>query len=237
MNSGITPNMTVLLERYGFDSVADRRRAVAMVGLPSASRVLDIGTGSGWMAFVLAQAGHAVTSVDIDAATLKRAQGRARQVGQDIVQHVRFLQADALELPFDDGQFDAVFSFDSMHHLPDCKRAICEMLRVCRRGGIVVVADLNQRGLAAVRRVIAQSGQRHEENQCRVDLIGRILAEWPGQVVRHDWDFITCFVLCRFARHNVDAVTTEGPELCRATAVPLELCATVPVKVVPGTED
>lgn len=237
MKPGMTPNMMLLKEQFHFDSIANRQTALQLARLPETAHVLDVGTGSGWMAFVLAQAGHAVTSVDIDAGTLMRAEARARQIGGEVAGRVRFMQADALDLPFADDVFDAVFSFDSMHHLPDCDRAISEMLRVCQIAGTIVIADLNARGLAAVRNVIAQGGERHEENRCRVNAVGRILADSPGHLVRHDGDFVTAFVLRTLAVQHADGIATKCPISLGVSEIPIEFCESVPDELWLGTEE
>jgi SAM-dependent methyltransferase len=230
MEAAITPNMVMLKEQFGFDTIAARRRAVELAGLPSAANVLDVGTGSGWMAFVLAEAGYEVTSVDLDAATLRRAAERTRELGRDIADRIRFVHADALALPFRDDAFEAVFSFDTMHHLPDCHRAIAEMMRVARPGGTVVVADLSTQGLAAVRYAMACDGELHEENSCRADLVGRIMAEFPGRFVRDDGMFVTTFVLAHSAENDVVDMDAPHEAPAGTTAIPLELCEVNPIK-------
>ena len=156
--------------------------------------VLDIGTGSGWMAIVLAKAGFRVTSVDIDRSTLERAKERARNEGQEVLRRIRFEFADATDLPYKDNQFDAVFSFDSMHHMPDCGAVITEMKRVCKPGGLIAIADLNENGLSAVREVVESSGEDHYENPCRVDIVGNLLYHKVSSQQRYDLQFVTLFI-------------------------------------------
>jgi len=206
MDHGITPNMAMLKERFGFDTVAERRHAVELVGLPHGADVLDVGTGSGWMAIVLAQAGHTVTSVDVDAATLERAAARTKQVDVELARRIRFVKADATHLPFPEASFDAVFCFDTMHHLSDCSAALMEMKRVCRLNRPLVVADLNADGLRAVREVIDQmTGEVHEENPCRLPEVENLIRSM-GDLERADQRFTTVFIL----RHRPDHRRQSG---------------------------
>ena len=47
---------------------------------------------------------------------------------------------------FEDESFDAVLSYHSMHDMPNPDKVIKEMFRVCKKGGLVVISDLNARG-------------------------------------------------------------------------------------------
>lgn len=61
-----TPNMKLLREYYGFDTVGSRELCLELASLPDSCRVLDVGTSTGWMAITLAAHGRHVTGVDVD---------------------------------------------------------------------------------------------------------------------------------------------------------------------------
>jgi GT2 family glycosyltransferase/SAM-dependent methyltransferase len=92
--------------------------------------LLEVGGGRSGLARLLYPEAR-VTTVDIeeDHATA--------QVNQD--PRVRFLVADATDLPFPDASFDIVTFFDVLEHIPDDARAAAEALRVLRPGGFVLV--------------------------------------------------------------------------------------------------
>lgn len=194
-NSTLSANMKVLKKDLGFDTVEAREVCARTAELCPEDLVLDVGTGSGWMAIVLARAGMRVVSFDVDAGAIERARDRARAEGSAVFDRITFLRADAGNVPVGEARLAAAFSFDSMHHMPDCAMALREMRRVCRPGGTVVVADLNERGLAAVRAVVGMNGEEHYENACRLDLIGRLMGRCCGHAERHDLDFVTVFVV------------------------------------------
>ncbi|MBI2065380.1 MAG: class I SAM-dependent methyltransferase [Candidatus Yanofskybacteria bacterium] len=59
------------------------------------------------------------------------------------VTNVEFRQADVFDLPFSDGEFDIVFSDATIQHLKDYKKAFAGMVRVLRKGGILIVTGNN----------------------------------------------------------------------------------------------
>lgn len=194
LESLLTPNMRMLKETYGFDTLAARQICVSQARLPSGSDVLDVGTSLGWMAMVLAAAAHHVVAVDIDPEVLTRARLMADRLGGEFAERIRFLLADGMSLPFEDDSFDGVFSFESLHHFLNCSQVVAEMYRVCRIGGVVVIADLNLDGLRAVRGTIQTlSGEGHEENPCRLGALEQLFMQQFGQFERQDMPFVGIF--------------------------------------------
>lgn len=195
MNSArMTSSMRVVRDEYGFDTLLARRQLLASAGSICGKDVLDIGAGCGGMAIVLAENGFRVVSVDIDSSSLRCARRRASKAGARISRRICFKRADAMRLPFPAGAFDAVLSFSSMHHMPDCRRVIEEMVRVCKPTGVLAIADLNRRGLAAVRAENSHQGHTHDENECRMSAIGCILGHEELRVRRHDLEFVTVYI-------------------------------------------
>lgn len=107
-------------------------------------RVLDVACGSGNAALPAARAGATVTGVDIAPNLLEQARQRARQSGLDIA----FIEGDVEDLPFPDGAFDLVFSMFGAMFAPRPERAAAELLRVCRSGGKVAMANWTPTGFS-----------------------------------------------------------------------------------------
>ena len=107
---------------------------------PAGSRVLEAGCGVGAQTVILA--GHSpeasFTSIDISAASLAQARGRARAAGYA---NVTFQQADLFRLPYRAGGFDHVFVCFVLEHLRDPVAALAELLRVLRPGGSLSVIE------------------------------------------------------------------------------------------------
>lgn len=93
-------------------------------------RWLDVGTGGGGLALLLARSRAEVVGIDIAEDGLEHA--RVAAVDQGV--EVEFVRADAQELPFADAAFDGVASAFGVNFAPDRRRAANELARVCRPG-------------------------------------------------------------------------------------------------------
>jgi SAM-dependent methyltransferase len=107
------------------------------VDLHGGSTVLDVACGSGNTAIAAARRNCDVTGIDIVAALLERAQERAAAERLAI----RFDLGDAEHLPYPDASFDIVLSTFGAMFAPDQERTASEMLRVCRPGGTLGMAN------------------------------------------------------------------------------------------------
>jgi len=119
---------------------AERSCAFFRQHIRSASRILDCGCGPGSITVGLAQwapDGQTV-GIDIGAEQLDGARARARDLG---VNNVTFRQGDIFALPFEDESFDVVFSQTVLYHIPNPEKALTEIKRVLRRGGLVALRD------------------------------------------------------------------------------------------------
>lgn len=105
--------------------------------LRSGQAVLDVAAGNGNASLAAARRWCDVTSTDYVAGLLERGRERAKAERLDI----SFREADAEALPFPDGHFDAVMSTFGVMFTPDQERAAAELLRVCRHGGKIGLAN------------------------------------------------------------------------------------------------
>jgi ubiquinone/menaquinone biosynthesis C-methylase UbiE len=105
--------------------------------LRAGSKVLDVAAGNGMASLAAARRWCEVTSTDYVSTLLDR--GRARATAEGLP--VEFRVADAEALPFDDASFDAVVSTFGVMFTPNQERAAAEMLRVCKSGGQVGLAN------------------------------------------------------------------------------------------------
>jgi SAM-dependent methyltransferase len=106
-------------------------------GISAGERVLDVACGNGNAALAAARRFAAVSGIDYVPALLERARGRAAADGLP----AEFREADAEDLPFEDGAFDAVLSTFGVMFTPDQAAAARELLRVCRPGGRIALAS------------------------------------------------------------------------------------------------
>ncbi|MBW1766681.1 MAG: ubiquinone/menaquinone biosynthesis methyltransferase [Deltaproteobacteria bacterium] len=114
-----------------------RRSVVAMAALPKGGRLLDLGAGTGDIAFEVLERdpGAKVIAADFTLEMMKVGQGRSggRQVA--------WCQADALQLPFKDASFDVVTSGFLVRNVPDVSAVFKEQMRMVRPGGRIVCLD------------------------------------------------------------------------------------------------
>jgi MPBQ/MSBQ methyltransferase len=109
--------------------------------LPQGSTVLDVGCGIGGSSRILASDyGFQVTGITISPQQVKR----ATELTPDSVT-AKFAVDDAMALSFPDGSFDVVWSIEAGPHMPDKDVFAKELMRVLKPGGVLVVADWNQR--------------------------------------------------------------------------------------------
>jgi ubiquinone/menaquinone biosynthesis C-methylase UbiE len=95
-------------------------------GLSDGDRVLDIGCGTGSLAFALPKIAHVTGVIGIDLTEPYLEFARALNTDP----RIKFQQADARTLPFEDNSFDRAFSMLVLQFIPDATRAVAEMRRV-----------------------------------------------------------------------------------------------------------
>jgi len=116
---------------------------VEACGISAGQRVLDVAAGSGNVAIRAAERGATVVASDLTPENFGAGQNEARQRGVEI----EWVEADAENLPFDDGEFDVVASSFGAIFAPDHRRVADEMLRVCRPEGTIGMLNFTPEGL------------------------------------------------------------------------------------------
>ena len=120
----------------------------------------DVGTGTGFMIQGLAPLVKKVYGFDASAEMLKVA---ARNLeGFD---NVELRQADGLSLALEDGSLDAIFANVYLHHVPEPLLALKEMARLLRRGGKVILTDLDRHDQEWMREEMADFGLGFDRTQ------------------------------------------------------------------------
>ena len=131
-----------------------------MIGRIQERTILDVGTGTGRAALMLARGGAKVTAVDASEQMLEVARERAAEQ----MLNVRFLRGDAHALDFKDCSFDAVVCLRVLMHAPDWRLCLAELCRVAER--LVIFDYPSARSAALVqsvaRRMFSAVGGRTE---------------------------------------------------------------------------
>lgn len=111
-----------------------RERAVELAQVGPGARALDVATGTGDLAVALREAGAEVVGCDFSEEMLVHARRKAPEVP--------FEWADALDLPYEDGSFDAATVGFGARNFSDLQKGLREMARVVKPGGRVVVLEI-----------------------------------------------------------------------------------------------
>jgi SAM-dependent methyltransferase len=115
---------------------------IARLGLRPGEKVLDVACGTGSTAIPAARAGALVTGVDIAPNLLEQARAAAAEAGVEC----RFDEGDAEMLAYADGAFDAVVTMFGAMFAPRPEKVAAELLRVCRPGGRIAMANWTPAG-------------------------------------------------------------------------------------------
>lgn len=121
-----------------------RRKTVDALQLGEGARVLDLATGTGDLALLIAERvpGCSVVGVDPSAGMLEI--GVKKVATRDLESRIELLQGDAQRLDFDDDSFDGTTMAFGIRNVPDRPRALSEMARVTKPTGRVTILELSE---------------------------------------------------------------------------------------------
>jgi SAM-dependent methyltransferase len=122
--------------------VSDAEQFVRALNLKPGTRVLDVACGTGNLALPAARIGAVVTGVDIAPNLIEQAREIANREGLT----AKFDEGDAENLPYEDGSFDAVITMFGAMFAPRPELTAAELKRVCRSGGLIVMANWTPTG-------------------------------------------------------------------------------------------
>lgn len=112
-----------------------RFRKIGSLIEPTPGKILDVGCADGTMTSFILKCSRASLVMGVDALQGSVDYARKRFKSRKL----KFLIADAVKLPFKNGEFDAVFCLDSIEHFLDPEKAVREMKRVLKRNGYLVI--------------------------------------------------------------------------------------------------
>lgn len=170
----------LIFKRYGYDQDVSRNFILEKC-LPIYNPVLEVGTGKGHMAVLLAKYADVIT-IDISKDEQKAAQLNARFF--EILHKIHFVACDAGKLPYKDLYFGLVVSVNAFHHFEEPFAVLSEMIRVCKSK--LVISDFNQEGFNIVRKVHNEEGGTHEEQCGDFSIVGAYLKEHGFSVKSYD---------------------------------------------------
>ena len=157
--------------------------------------VLDVGTGPGFFAIVLAELGYQVTAVDYTKAMLEQARINAGMSAE----RIGFYHMNAEKLSFADSSFDVVVSRNLTWNLPSPERAYAQWTRVLKPDGLLLNFDANwyrylydsqaQEGHLSDREKVCSSGAEDDTAGTDVAAMEAIARQTPlSRCLRPQWD-------------------------------------------------
>ncbi|MDI9890953.1 MULTISPECIES: demethylmenaquinone methyltransferase [unclassified Microbacterium] len=153
-------------------------------------RILDLAAGTGTSSMAFVPSGAHVVAADFSRGMI--AEGRRRHGN---VPNLEFVQADATDLPFQDGEFDAVTMSFGLRNVNDPRRALRELRRVTKPGGRIVVCEFSHPPSRAFNglyrfyndRVLPTVAKAVSSNAEAYDYLNESIRDWPDQPTLAAW--------------------------------------------------
>ena len=116
------------------------QQILALLPFRSGMHILDLGTGTGYLAFPIAEMHPEITVTGLDIVETALDVNREK-AAQEQLSNLRFVTYDGTRFPFADGTFDLVISRYALHHFPDIRGSIAEISRVLTAEGCFFLSD------------------------------------------------------------------------------------------------
>lgn len=134
---------------HGYHAMLDDLECDVVLPFARGKDALEVGCGTGLILSRVAHEARRAEGVDLSPGMLELAKKRGLDVRE----------GSATELPYPDASFDVVYSFKVLAHVPDIEKALSEMARVCRPGGVVLAELYNPFSLRFLAKRIAGPGK------------------------------------------------------------------------------
>jgi ubiquinone/menaquinone biosynthesis C-methylase UbiE len=148
--------------------------------------VLDIACGEGYGSRLLSQNALAVTGVDIDAATIDHAAKKYT------ARNLSFVKGDIVNIPFEAASFDVVVSFETLEHTDQHQKALSEIKRVLRPGGILLISTPEKKKYTDAP---GNMNPFHKKELYRDEFVSLLAAYFRHQIVCHQALHVSSIIL------------------------------------------
>ena len=157
-----------------------RKSVRRLINPEAGQRILDLAAGTGTSSMALLGDGVSVVAADFSKGML--------EVGKKRHPELEFAFADATKLPFKDSEFDAVTISFGIRNVVDVDKALSEMFRVTKPGGVLVVCEFSHpKGIFGklykfyLRRVLPLVAKLVAKNPEAYSYLGESIEAWPNQ--------------------------------------------------------
>ena len=194
-------------------------------------RVLDVATQEGGFVQIMLEHLHSythITGIDITEGALRNAAAKIRQ------ENIRFLAADAGQMPFETSGFDTLSISASLHHFTDIEAVLSEVNRVLKPGGNFILIEMHREAQSEAEltstylhqwaaRVDTATGRVHNPALTRQELVDHVASLGLSQVEFHDILDQDTDPLDQAAIQQLDAVIDRVLQRAEAAASYAEL--------------
>ncbi|MEN6569588.1 MAG: bifunctional demethylmenaquinone methyltransferase/2-methoxy-6-polyprenyl-1,4-benzoquinol methylase UbiE [Rikenellaceae bacterium] len=129
---------------FGIDKTWRNKLVRRLKNIPSRSKVLDIGCGTGDLTIALYKAGFETVGLDIADKMLKIAQKKSSCLNKKDIPNPQFFEGNAENLPFGDFVFDAVTISFGIRNFDDREKALKEIFRVLKKNGKLAILEFSE---------------------------------------------------------------------------------------------
>ena len=175
------------------------------------ARILDAACGEGYGSALLAESAESVTGVDIDPETIGHAR---RRYGH--LRNLNFEVADCTRLPFEDGEFQQVVSFETLEHLAEQEALLAEFRRVLAGDGFLVLSSPDKAVYSEQQGFV---NEHHVRELYREDLEQLLRAEFPALRVFGQKLLFHSAIWSEGPVERVDSQTTDAAGALRGGAI------------------
>lgn len=130
-------------ESFGKAMMETNRRMLKLSGIQNTSKVLELGCGNGSNAFFVHNKTKAhIAGIDLSDTRIQKAQLKLSKMSKVAQGSMSFIQGTATNLPFKNQSFSHVWTQATIYHIHDKQKALEEIARVLKSGGILILDDL-----------------------------------------------------------------------------------------------
>ena len=116
------------------------KRIFQFIDIKESLKILDLGTGSGYLSFSIAKNNRSCEVIGLDIVCEALVVNRTRTEAEGIT-NLSFVSYDGMDFPFESGTFDLIVTRYALHHFPDIDYSISEVSRVLKAGGMLFISD------------------------------------------------------------------------------------------------
>ena len=173
---------------HGYHAMLDRLELDVILTHAQDKDVLEVGCGTGLIMNGIKDVAKSMVGIDISPGMLEEARKRGFTV----------TEGDAQQLPFDDESFDLAYSYKVLAHVPDIKKAMREMTRVLRPGGLLVAEFYNALSIRSIAKKLGRPG-KISDNRTEAEVFTRwdtprqIKSYLPPGLVFKQWKGVRVF--------------------------------------------